>query len=226
VSEQSRGEQGPKPDVMPVDVQAWRRQIGLSNFINAHYVQRDVADCVGEGNVLVIGPGQGLEPLILSWRGHRVTTFDIDARFAPDVIGSAHDLHMFKDAQFDVVVASHVLEHLPPAYLDAAIAEIARVGKHAVIYLPYHGRFFSLRFQAAVRGCDRSWIINLFNPWKRPDPLRPVYMQGQHFWEIGVRGYSRRAIRQKLARHFEVLKEYRNRDWLPSYNFVLRSRKA
>lgn len=224
--EQIRPDLGPTPDVMPVDAEKWRSEIGLSNFINAHYIQRDVAACVRGGEVLVIGPGQGLEPLILSWRGYRVTTFDIDARFSPDVLGSAHDLNMFRDGQFDVVIASHVLEHLPPAYLDAALGEIARVGRHALIYLPYHGRFFGFRMQASIRGGDRSWVVNLINPWKRPDPLQPIYMQGQHYWEVGVRGYRPRAVRRRLTAHFDVLNEYRNRDWLPSYNFVLRSRKV
>ena len=33
-------------------------------------------------------------------------------KFKPDVVGSVHDMSMFGDLQFDVAIASHVLEHL------------------------------------------------------------------------------------------------------------------
>ena len=33
-----------------------------------------------------------------------------------------------------------------------------------------------------------------------------------------------RDLRDRFARHFEIVDAYRNQDWTPSYNFVLRSR--
>jgi hypothetical protein len=33
-----------------------------------------------------------------------------------------------------------------------------------------------------------------------------------------------REVRDRIARHFEIVDAYRNRDWTPSYNFLLRSR--
>jgi hypothetical protein len=131
---------------------------------------------------------------------------------------------MFAPAQFDAVVASHVLEHLPPAYLDAALAEIARVGRYAVVYLPCHGRYLSVRLRAALRELDWSLIVDVINPFERPDPSRAKYMQGQHYWEVGLRGFRRRDIQRRFSRYFHLLRCYRNVDWLPSYNLVLRSR--
>ncbi|MGP8320276.1 MAG: methyltransferase domain-containing protein [Methanosarcinaceae archaeon] len=135
----------PKPTVMPVDRSDWAKQLGLSNFINAFYQFNDLQlfnDC---RKVLVIGLGQGLERIVLKWRGYEVTTLDIDETFQPDYVGSVHDLQMFKDGQFDAVIASHILEHLAVPYLDFALGEIARVGRNAIIYLPsamaFHNRF-------------------------------------------------------------------------------------
>jgi hypothetical protein len=50
------------------------------------------------------------------------------------------------------------------------------------------------------------------------------YAQGQHYWEIGLRGFKLGDVRKRLLRHFDILSAYRNQDWTPSYNFVLRAR--
>lgn len=213
-----------KPTVMPIDREAWRRQLHLSNFVNTYCQFRDVTDLVGErASLLIIGPGQGLDAAVLDWRGYRVTTFDIDTTFEPDVVGSCHDMPMFSDGQFDVVIASHVLEHLPLPYLDTALAEIARVGRHALFYLPVAGRHLSLRLNPGVLGIDWCVIVDLFRFWERPDGITPRYCGGQHFWEVGYRGFTVEDLRRRFSRDFDVIRTYRNRDWLPSRNFVLRS---
>lgn len=215
----------PRPDVMPIDRAAWRDKLNLSNFVNSFYQYRDVTRWVGgQPSVLVIGPGQGLDTAILRWRGCSVTTFDIDETFAPDVQGSCHDMPMFADGHFDVVIASHVLEHLPLAYLDSALAEIARVGKQSIVYLPVAGLHALFRFFPGYRDIDWVAIIDVFKFWERPDGVTPKYCSGQHYWEVGYRGFRRADLRRRFSKHFEVLDMYRNRDWLPSLNFVLRSR--
>jgi len=215
----------PRPTVMPIDRESWLKELNLSNFINTYYQFRDVTKWVGERpSVLIIGPGQGLDAEALKWRGCRVLTFDIDETFNPDVKGSCHDMPMFGDAQFDVVIASHVLEHLPLPYLDQALSEIARVGRHAIFYLPVAGRHSILRFSPGFKGIDWSVILDVFKYWERPDGITAKYCSGQHYWEVGHRGFRVSDLRTRFSRSFEVLDSYRNRDWLPSYNFVLRSR--
>ena len=84
----------------------------------------------------------GLEPVLLRHRFHcDVCTLDIDADFGPDYVGSVHSMKMFSDQQFDVVIASHVLEHLPFSYFRDCLAELARVA-------PRH-RLSALRRQAS-----------------------------------------------------------------------------
>ena len=215
---------GAKPGPMPVDMEQWATQLHLSNFVNAFAQYRDITQLGAVSRILIIGPGQGLDGAIFKWRGYDVTTLDIDDRLNPDVIGSAHDLSMFRDKEFDVVTASHVLEHLPPAYLDAAIAELARVALHALVYLPIGGRIFRLRMMPGFRGWDWNFPLYIPNPFVRPDPNRPRFCEGQHYWEIGRPGYSRRKVTERLSRHFIVRSAYWNPDWLPSYNFVLSAR--
>jgi predicted SAM-dependent methyltransferase len=211
---------------MPVDSEAWRKELNLSNFVNCYSQYRDLQTCAGAHTVLVIGPGQGLVPEVLRWRGYEVTTFDIDPAFSPDVRGSVHEMSMFCDGQFDAVIASHVLEHLAVPYLDPSLKEIARVGRHALIYLPVAGRHCQVRVMPDVKRIDLSIIVDVFNRFHEPDGVTPRYAEGQHFWEVGMRGFRVRDIKRRLSVFFDVLSAYRNRDWAPSLNFVLRSKIA
>ncbi len=208
---------------MPVDRKAWFGELHLSNFVNSYYQFRDVQSLPNCRRVLIIGPGQGLVPEVLKWRGYQVTTFDIDETFNPDIVGSVHDLSVFRDRQFDAVIASHVLEHLPETYLDTALKELARVARYAILYLPVHGRHLHLRF-IGIKNIDWSFILDLFNPLEKPDGVTPRYMAKQHFWEIGMRGFRTKDMVKRFSNGFEVLSFYRNRDWLPSMNFILRSK--
>jgi hypothetical protein len=222
--DQLRASTVPAPAVMPVDRQQWRRELHLSNFINTHAQYRDLQSLPEIRSVLIVGPGQGLEAAVLRWKSYDVTTLDIDADFDPDVLGSVHDMSTFTTSQFDVVIASHILEHLAVDYLRLALSEIARVGRYALIYLPVSGRHVQFRLRPGIRDWDFSLVLDLFNYWDRPSGRVPQYMAGQHFWEIGRRGFRLRDVRRHMEPYFEVLQDYRNRDWLPSHNFVLRSR--
>ncbi len=213
----------PLPSVMPVDRAQWGRQLHLCNFTNAYYQYRDLQLCGDAKKILVIGPGQGLDTHIFKWRGYVVTTFDIDETFKPDVIGSAHDLSMFGDGSFDVVIASHVLEHLPVPYLDQCLSEFARIARYSIIYLPVAGRHFQWRLQMDIKGIDWSIIFDLFNYFHKPDGVTARYCQGQHYWEMGMMGFTARVLRERFAKHFKVIGSYRNKDWLPSYNWILES---
>jgi len=216
--------QAPQPGPMPIDHKQWLSQLDLSNFVNTYYQYRDIQrvgfDCK---TILIIGPGQGFEKLVLEWKGYRITTFDIDDTFKADVTGSVHDLSMFKDGSYDVVIASHVLEHLAEPYLDSCLREISRVGRSALIYLPVHGRHMQVRLIPGFKGLDLSWVLDIYNYFEKPDGVTPKYMEGQHYWEVGMRGYRVKDLKRRLGKYFQILRCYRNRDWLPSQNFVLHS---
>jgi hypothetical protein len=215
----------PTPAPMALDRKAWALELNLSNFVNSYCQYRDLIQLDGCRKLLIVGPGQGLDTCVLKWRGYDVQTFDIDETFTPDHIGSVHDLSRFGDGAFDAVIASHVLEHLALPYLDRCLAELARVARYALIYLPVHGRHTQLRLIPGFGGFDWSWIADIFNWFEKPDGVTQRYMSGQHYWEVGMRGFRVRDLVRRFSIHFDVLHSYRNRDWLPSQNFVLRSRR-
>lgn len=213
----------PKPTHMPVDRQQWSRELHLSNFVNTYYQYRDIARLPDCRRLLIVGPGQGLDTLVLKWRDYAVTTFDIDETFKPDHVGSVHDLSRFSDGAFDAVIASHVLEHLALPYLDKCLRELARVARYSLIYLPVHGRHVQVRLIPGFGDIDVSFTVDIFNWFAKPDGVTPKYMSGQHYWEVGMRGFRVRNLVRRFSSHFDVISVYRNRDWLPSQNFVLRS---
>jgi len=214
----------PEPAVMPIDRNAWAKQLNLSNFINTYYQYRDLQSCGKCEKILIVGPGQGFDVLVLRWRGYEVSTLDIDETFIPDHIGSVHDLSMFSDMEFDAVIVSHVLEHMAVPYLNTALKEIARVGRYALIYLPVAGRHGQLRFIPGIRGIDLSFIWDIFNYFEKPDGNTPCYCQKQHFWELGMRGFRIKDIKKRMGEFFNVISSYRNQYWIPSYNFILKSK--
>jgi Methyltransferase domain len=214
-----------QPGVMPLDREAWKNELNLSNFINTYYQFRDVKACVGDnGKILIVGPGAGLDAVILRWRQFNVTTFDIDETFSPDVQGSCHDMPMFEDKEFDVVIASHVLEHLPRPFLEPALAELARVAKFAIIYLPVAGKHAQIRVHPKILGRPIDMIVDFFKFWERPTGVELKYTEYQHYWEVGYRGYRLKEVRVLFEKNFTEIAVYRNRDWIPSHNFVLKSR--
>jgi len=82
--------------------------------------------------VLEVGCGQGHLTTRLAGRGIDIVGIDANPN-APEVSGSDRVRHMlaedleFDDAEFDVVVSVHAIEHIPP--LEKAVSEMARVLK-------------------------------------------------------------------------------------------------
>lgn len=81
-----------------------------------------------------------------------------------------------------------------------------------------HYRFdkytFEGRFVSYWNICRSHVVISIphFGPMlsfslKIPFPKRHVF-NGEHYWEIGKRGYPARRIRAALAKHFAIRKEY------------------
>jgi len=114
-------------------------------FINMFYQIKDVLSLQSIKRILIIGPGSGIITAVLKKIGFDVTTLDIDPELKPDFIGSVDDMNYFRDKQFDIVICSHVLEHLPFKYFEKSLSEIQRITKYALIYLPISGLKISFK---------------------------------------------------------------------------------
>lgn len=167
-------------------------------------------------SILEVGVGDGIVSGYL--RQHSdipYTTVDFASDLSPDIVADVRALP-FENNSFDTVCAFEVLEHLPFEDFATGLGELARVAKkYVIVSLPHfsHPLKCSLKVPLfpEIKVCIRI-----------PHPKKHVF-DGQHYWEIGKRGYSANRIRgmlQKIgtiereitpfenpAHHFFVLKK-------------------
>jgi len=128
------------------------------------------------------------------------TSVDIAEDLKPDVVGDITALPM-EDGSCDISCAFEVLEHIPFEKFDAAVAELARVAKkYVVISVPHFGPMLS--FSVKIPFLPRiQWAFKI------PYPKEHVF-NGQHYWEIGKRGYFVSLVRRKLASHGRLVADF------------------
>jgi ubiquinone/menaquinone biosynthesis C-methylase UbiE len=138
--------------------------------------------------VLEIGGGNRTVSDYLKRSGVEVISLDVDSDLKPDVVGTVTDLKMFKDNEFDVVLCAQVLEHLPFEEFERAISEIKKVTRNIVLSLPHCGPYFKLNYHIPLIG-EKTFMFKIsgFNKNK---------FSGEHYWEIGERGYPLGKIRK------------------------------
>lgn len=85
--------------------------------------------------VLNVGCGTPDKKIDHIFPGAKVVRLDIDPGVKPDVVSLAWDLP-YEEQSFDVVFASHVLEHCYRTKIPDSIKEWARVGKDVWVVVP------------------------------------------------------------------------------------------
>lgn len=134
--------------------------------------------------VLEIGVGNGVVAELFQKTGMEVTTVDIDASLHPTQVASVTALP-YADHQFDAILCAEVLEHLPFEQSLRGMRELHRVTKRWVlITLPHAGYVFSLTAKFPLCAWW-SWIGKIPFFWKHHE------FQGEHYWELGKKGWSR-----------------------------------
>jgi len=125
---------------------------------------------------------------------------DIAKDLNPDIVGDVTNIPL-EDNSFDIACCFQVLEHLPFEKFSIALAELARVAKSAVIIsLPHPGPTFSMNLKMpGIRHI--KFVIKI--PWSSMHKFN-----GQHFWEIGKKGYSLSKIRSSLRTIGRIEKDF------------------
>ncbi len=185
-----------------VDKKAYRfeRYCGLDRWSSYHYQLREIL-ALSPASVLEVGKGDGVIGHYLS-ANTKVSyrSLDIAEDLHPDIVGEVEHIPL-PDTDADIVVAFEVLEHIPFERFEAALLELSRVAKkHVVISLPHFGP--SLRFSFKL-----PFIKEMKFAWKLPYHPTHVF-GGEHYFEIGKKGYETPVIRTLLAKHFTIEKEF------------------
>ncbi len=175
------------------------RYCGLDRWASYHYQLREVL-ALRPASVLEVGVGDGTLGRQLRHFNIPYTSIDTAADLAPDVVGSILKLP-FEDDAFDVVCAFEVLEHLPFADVPTAVRELARVARRAVVVsIPHFGPPIAFR-------CKVPFLPEISFALKVPFPKEHVF-NGEHYWEVGKRGYSRVKVRRMFSSVLPVVREF------------------
>lgn len=167
----------------------------------SYYHQLAEALALKPESVLEIGVGDGVfRDYLKNNTNISYTSVDIADDLHPDVVGSVTKLP-FEDSKFDVVCAFEVLEHIPFEQFEKSLAELARVSRRAtVLSLPHFGP--PVKFLLKM-----PFLPELSFALKVPFARKNVF-NGQHYWEIGKRGYSQNKIKSILQKYFVIEKEF------------------
>ena len=144
--------------------------------------------------VLEIGPGPGVLKAVMRQLEIGFETLDIDPELKPDHLASVFDMP-FEDAEYDVVCAFQVLEHLPFEMAIQAFREMARVASKAVVIsLPNSAKCWPFSIYVPFLGV-RQFLI----PRPRMRLAAPTHhFDGEHFFEINKAGYSLKDVTNAL----------------------------
>ncbi len=164
------------------------------------YQIKEVLESTPE-RVLVIGKGNGSVPTYLKIRGLNVVTLDNDKSLRPDIGASVLNMPIDNNS-FDVVLCAEVLEHLSYSEFNKALSEVKRVTKdRAIISLPHFGP--TIRFLLKI-----PFLPELRFILKLPYSIKHQF-KGEHYWEIGKRGYPLRRIRNDIKKSgFTIENDY------------------
>ncbi|MDP3729370.1 MAG: methyltransferase domain-containing protein [bacterium] len=176
------------------------RYCHFDRWASYYYQLREVLSLTPT-SVLEIGIGDRVfGNYITQNTGIAYKTLDIAQDLKPDFVGSITAMP-FKDGAYDVVCAFEVLEHLPFDQFEKGLSEIKRVAhRYAIISLPHFGPPVKASFKM-------PFIKEMKGAWKIPYPQKHIF-NGQHYWEIGKRGYAPKKIREIIKKHFTLVKEF------------------
>lgn len=195
----------------------------LNRFIS-YYYQIDLVRKYKPSTVLEIGVGNKLFSDYIKRLGVKVTTVDFDDKLHPDVVASVTSMPIADEA-FDAVAVFEVLEHLTWEDDEKAVAELARVTKDlAFISIPYSAYNFEFVFKLPFL---KRLTKHNFEDWffRIPFFFKEHKFDGEHYWEIGWKGYPLKRVKALFEKHFVIEKTFR--PVINSYHqfFVLRKKK-
>ncbi len=181
---------------------------------SSYWQQLDLILAENPSNILEIGVGSGVIGSYLKNNSKSIYhSFHIAEDLKPDYVGNIKSLP-FKDNIYDAVCAFEVLEHLPFKDFSNCLKELGRVSKKIVILsLPHFGPTLKLNFKLPFLK-ERKLMVKL--PWPKTHKFN-----GQHYWEIGKKGFSTSEILKILRNDFIVKKHFVSFDNPYHHFFVL-----
>jgi predicted SAM-dependent methyltransferase len=204
-------------------------QVSTSHYFDSGYLHpsrlasygyqfREI-DCRDCERVIEVGVGADVLRFLLERAGVKVETLDIDESLDPDIVGSVTNIPRPTNS-VDAVLGFQVLEHLPFKEFEAALREMRRVAReYVMISLPDVSRCYRFDNWFPVFGHVKFelQVPRIYPPEHEYD--------GQHYWEIGKKGYSIQRIKEKIqTTGLSIEHSYRPWEYAYHHFFVLRTK--
>lgn len=179
---------------------SFEKYCGIDRWSSYHYQLREILKKEPR-SVLEVGGGDGVVMRYLRANTNiDYKNLDVAEDLNPDILGSVESISL-ADNTFDLVCAFEILEHLPFEKFEQSLSELARVSKKDVlISLPHFGPAVKLLFKL-------PFFPEVKVSFKIPYPKEHTF-NGQHYWEIGKRGFPVARIRKLLANNFVIKGEF------------------
>lgn len=187
-----------------------KKQVNKKNYDFARYVREDRFMSYyyqlkfiyksKPKNILEIGIGNNFLKKLLS-NEFEYKTLDLAKDLNPDILGSVDNIPLKKNS-FDLVCAFQILEHLPFNLFEKSLKELARVSKENVlISLPYSNISYKINLKV-------PFLLEVKFSLTIPKFLKKHKFNGEHYWEIGAKGYSLKRIKKIISKHLKIKKVF------------------
>jgi ubiquinone/menaquinone biosynthesis C-methylase UbiE len=176
------------------------KYVSLDRWSSYYYQLREVLN-LSPSSILEVGVGDKVfGNYIINNTDIDYKNLDIASDLKPDILGSVDQMPI-ESSSFELVCAFEVLEHLPFDLFEKSLREIARVSsKYAVLSLPHFGP--PIKFLLKVPFLSEiKMSCKVFTPKKHA-------FNGQHYWEIGKKGFRASKMKKTLKKYFILIKDF------------------
>jgi hypothetical protein len=103
--------------------------------------------------------------------------------------------------KFDVILCCQLLEHLPYDMFEGILYKISLLADNVIISLPNDALNFRIDIKLPRLQCIRM-NIDLYRFYEK------FKYRGEHYWELGMKGYPKWKIRKSIEKFFTIKKQY------------------
>lgn len=173
---------------------------------NSYWHQLDEVSGLKKGSeILLIGAGDGIVPMILRKMNYNVTVFDFDEDLLPDIVGDVKYItDTIRNSAYDAIICCQVLEHIPGEYFDSIMQQFSTL-------LHKDGRLILSLPQSFAPFCCLINIPKVHILINKTIPLfrnKIFEFDGEHYWQVDTKGYRKKDMIKRISKNFCIIRTY------------------